>query len=159
MIRTILPAVLPLVMLIHPLIASAQAQTPPQQRGAPAPAPPPSGPQTPAPQRGQQTSPPQTPAPQPAPRPAAPNPPMPMTLWQVIDSLTPLKPSSRVEDLVSKSGVRFQATPAVLDILKEFGAGPKLLSMIPAAPAASAAAPKVAGPLTVTCEPKDCTVV
>jgi PEGA domain len=85
---------------------------------------------------------------------------MPMTLRQVIESLITLKSSSRVEDLVSKSGVRFQATPAVLDILKEFGAGPKLLSMIPAAAApASAPAAKVAGPLTVMCEPKDCTIV
>jgi hypothetical protein len=83
-----------------------------------------------------------------------------MTLRQVIESLITLKSSSRVEDLVSKSGVRFQATPAVLDILKEFGAGPKLLSMIPAAAApASAPAAKVAGPLTVMCEPKDCTIV
>lgn len=164
MIRTIFPAVLPLVMLIHPLIASAQAQTPPQQRGAtpPAPqqsAPPQSAPQTPAPQRGQQTSPPQTSAPQRGQRAAA-KPPMPMTLRQVIESLITLKSSSRVEDLVSKSGVKFQATPGVLDILKEFGAGPKLLSMIPAAPAApSAPAAKVAGPLTVMCEPKDCTIV
>src|SRR5262249_10975194 len=150
MIRIILPAVLPLVMLIHPLIASAQAQTPPQQRGAPAQAPPPSGPQTPAPQRGQQTSPPQTPAPQRGHPAAAEKPPMPMTLRQVIESLITLKTSSRVEDLVSKSGVRFQATPAVLDILKEFGAGPKLLSMIPPAPAApSAPAAQLAGPLTL----------
>jgi PEGA domain len=164
MIRTIFPTVLSLVMLIHPLIASAQAQTPPQQRGAPAPAPQQSAPQTPAPQRGQQTSPPQTSPPQTsAPQRgqrAAAKPPMPMTLRQVIESLITLKSSSRVEDLVSKSGVRFQATPAVLDILKEFGAGPKLLSMIPAAAApASAPAAKVAGPLTVMCEPKDCTIV
>src|SRR5262245_38832906 len=160
MIRTIFPAVLPLVMLIHPLIASAQAQTPPQQRGATPPAPQQSAPpQTPAPQRGQQTSPPQTSAPQRGQR-AAPKPPMPMTLRQVIESLITLKSSSRGEDLVSKSGVKFQATPGVLDILKEFGAGPKLLSMIPAAAAApSAPAAKVAGPLTVMCEPKDCTIV
>src|SRR5262245_887943 len=161
MIRTIFPAVLPLVMLIHPLIGSAQAQTPPQQqqRGATPPAPQQSAPQTPAPQRGQQTSPPQTSAPQRGQRAAA-KPPMPMTLRQVIESLITLKSSSRVEDLVSKSGVKFQATPGVLDILKEFGAGPKLLSMIPPAPAAaSAPAAKVAGPLTVMCEPKDCTIV
>jgi hypothetical protein len=159
MIRTIFPAVLSLVMLIHPLIASAQAQTAPQQRGAPPPEPQQSPPQTPAPQRGQQTSPPQTSAPQRGQRAAA-KPPMPMTLRQVIESLITLKSSSRVEDLVSKSGVRFQATPGVLDILKEFGAGPKLLSMIPAAAApASAPAAKVAGPLTVMCEPKDCTIV
>jgi hypothetical protein len=48
----------------------------------------------------------------------------------------------------------------VLDILKEFGAGPKLLSMIPSAPAApTPPAPKVAGPLEIVCEPKDCSVV
>src|SRR5262249_9020352 len=160
MIRTIFPAVLPLVMLIHPLTASAQAQTPPQQRGATPPAPQQSPPpQTPAPQRGQQTSPPQSPAPQRGQRAAA-KPPMPMTLRQGIESLTMLKGSSGVENLVTKSGVKFQATPGVLDILKEFGAGPNLLSMIPAAPAApSAPAAKVAGPLTVMCEPKDCTIV
>src|SRR5215813_5850071 len=85
--------------------------------------------------------------------------PMPMTLRQVIESLLTLKNSSRVEDQISKAGVRFQATPAVLDILKEFGAGPKLLAMIPPAPAPpSAPAPKAAGPLTVICEPKDCAV-
>jgi len=84
---------------------------------------------------------------------------MPMTLRQVVESLISLKSSSRVEDQVSKAGVRFQATPGVLDILKEFGAGPKLLSMIPPAPAPpSAPAPKAAGPLTVICEPKDCAV-
>jgi len=82
-----------------------------------------------------------------------------MTLRQVIESLITLKSSSRVEDLVSKAGVRFQATPGVLDILKEFGAGPKLLSMIPPASAPASPAPRVAGPLTVMCEPKDCTIV
>src|SRR5262245_19254361 len=156
MIRTIFPAVLLLVMFIAPRVASAQAQTPPQQRGAPTPAPTQSVPQTPAPQRGPQTAPPQSSSPQRGQRAAAPKPPMPMTLRQVIESLITLKSSSRVEDLVSKAGVRFQATPGVLDILKEFGAGPKLLSMIPPAPAAaSAPAAKVAGPLTVMCEPKD----
>ena len=84
---------------------------------------------------------------------------MPMTLRQVIESLIALKNSSRVEDQVSKAGVRFQATPAVLDILKEFGAGPRLLSLIPPPPAPAAPpAAKVAGPLTVICEPKDCIV-
>src|SRR5215510_3803622 len=115
MIRTIFPAVLPLVMLMHPLIGSAPAQTPPQQRGGTPPAPQQPAPQTPAPQRGQQTSPPQTSAPQRGQRAAA-KPPMPMTLRQVIESLITLKSSSRVEDLVSKSGVKFQATPGVLDI-------------------------------------------
>jgi hypothetical protein len=48
----------------------------------------------------------------------------------------------------------------VLDILKEFGAGPKLLSMIPVPPTPPAPpGPKVAGPLEVVCEPKDCSVV
>src|SRR5215470_2848532 len=67
--------------------------------------------------------------------------PMPMTLRQVIESLLTLKNSSRVEDQISKAGVRFQATPGVLDILKEFGAGPKLLSMIPPPPAPPAPLP------------------
>ena len=83
----------------------------------------------------------------------------PMTLRQVIESLVTLKNSKRVEDLISKSGVDFQATPAVLQILKDMGASAKLLSMIPATPPPpSAPSPALAGPLTVTCEPKDCLV-
>src|SRR5262249_27070480 len=129
-----------------------QAQTSPQQKAPATPAPQPA-PQTSTPQRGAQPS-----QPQRGQRGQA-KPPMPMTLRQVIESLITLKNSSRVEDQVSKAGVRFQATPAVLDILKEFGAGPKLLSMIPPAPAPPSAPPaKIAGPLTVICEPKDCTV-
>jgi hypothetical protein len=158
MIRTIFPAALLLAIFMHPMVASAQAQTSPPQRGPATPPPPQSGSQAPAPQRGQQTPPPQTSTPQRGQRAAA-KPPSPMTLRQVIESLITLKNSSRVEDQISKAGVRFQATPGVLDILKEFGAGPKLLSMIPAAPAASAPVPRVAGPLTVFCEPKDCTIV
>jgi len=85
---------------------------------------------------------------------------MPLTLRQVIEALSSLKNSSRVEDQISKAGgVQFEATPAVVDILKQFGAGPKLISMIPAPPPPrEAPAPKLAGPLTVICEPKDCVV-
>ena len=163
MTRTIFPAALILAIFMNPMVASAQAQTSPPQRGPATPPPPQSGSQTPAPQRGQQTPPPQTPpvqtsTPQRGQRAAA-KPPATMTLRQVIESLITLKNSSRVEDQISKAGVRFQATPGVLDILKEFGAGPKLLSMIPPAPAASAPAPRVAGPLSVFCEPNDCTIV
>jgi hypothetical protein len=91
-------------------------------------------------------------------------PPEPLTLRQVIEALSGQRGNPRrAEDLVSKAGVQFQATPAVLDVLKEFGASPKLLSMIPTPPAASAPpkppAPILAGPLTVICEPKDCDVV
>ena len=93
---------------------------------------------------------------------AAAKPPTPMTLKQVVEQLQALRSSSRVEDLVSKAGVQFQSTPAVLDLLKQFGAGPRLLSMIPNPPPAPAApappAPKVAGPLTIVCEPIDCMV-
>jgi hypothetical protein len=152
MTHTISAAVLSLAMLVQCSIAFAQAQTSPQQK---VPAPPASqpAPQTPTPQRGAPPS-----QPQRGQRAQAKTP-MPMTLRQVIESLITLKNSSRVEDQVSKAGVSFQATPGVLDILKEFGAGPRLLSMIPPAPApSSAAAAKVAGPLTVICEPKDCTV-
>jgi hypothetical protein len=47
-----------------------------------------------------------------------------------------------------------------VDILKEFGAGPKLLAMIPAPPAPPPPpAPKIAGSLTVICEPLDCSVI
>ncbi len=94
---------------------------------------------------------------------ASAKPPTPMTLRQVIESLSSLRNSGRVEDLVAKAGVQFQATPAVIDILKQFGAGPKLLSMIPVPPPTppppEPPAPKIAGPLTVVCEPKDCAVV
>src|SRR5215831_17195477 len=86
--------------------------------------------------------------------------PSPMTLKQVIESLSSLHSSTRVESLIAKSGVQFQATPEVVDILKQFGAGPKLISMIPAPPLPpTPPAPKIAGPLTITCEPKDCNVV
>src|SRR5215471_14075369 len=37
--------------------------------------------------------------------------PTPMTLKQVIDSLSSLKSSTRVESLIAKAGVQFQATP------------------------------------------------
>src|SRR5207248_3039400 len=109
--------------------------------------------QTPPPAAGQRGTPPKQPA-KPVP---------PLTLRQVIESLSSLRNSSRVEDLISKRGVQFQASPGVLDILKEFGAGPKLLSMIPVPPSPPppAAAPSVkpAGALTVICEPKDCAVI
>src|SRR5262245_24445920 len=103
-------------------------------------------PPQPQPQRGQRAS-------QPRPQP-------PMTLRQVIESLISLKNSTRVEDLISRRGVQFQGNPAVLGILREFGAGPKLLGMIPVPPPPpSPPAPKVAGALTVVCEPRDCSVI
>jgi hypothetical protein len=96
----------------------------------------------------------------PAGRRPAPKPQPPLTLRQVIESLITLKSSARVEDLISRRGIQFQSTPGVLDILKEFGGGPKLLSMIPAPPPPPAPpAPKIAGALIIVCEPKDCSVV
>ena len=87
-------------------------------------------------------------------------PPSQMTLKQVIESLSSLRNSARVESLISKAGVQFQATPEVVDILKQFGASQKLISMIPPPPPPPAPpTPKTAGPLTVTCEPKDCNVI
>src|SRR5262245_44416082 len=87
--------------------------------------------------------------------------PTPMTIRQVIESLFSLRNSKRVEDLISKNGVQFEANPTVVDILKQFGASPKLISMIPvpAPPPPPPPPPKLAGPLTVVCEPIDCTVV
>src|SRR5262249_52807856 len=87
-------------------------------------------------------------------------PPTPLTLRQVIEGLLSLKNSARVEDQISKAGgVEFEATPAVVDILKQFGASPKLISMIPVPPKPpEPPAPVTAGPLTVVCEPKDCAV-
>jgi len=84
-----------------------------------------------------------------------------MTLKQVIDSLSSLRNSARVESLISKAGgVQFQATPEVVDLLKQYGASQKLISMIPPPPAPPPLpAPKTAGPLTVTCEPKDCNII
>src|SRR5689334_5729958 len=77
--------------------------------------------------------------------------PTPLTLRQVIESLLSLRNSSRVEDLISKAGVQFEATPAVVDVLKQFGASPKLISMIPPPPPPSLPPPppppRVAGPL------------
>lgn len=97
---------------------------------------------------------------------ASAKPPTPLTLRQVIESLSSLRNSRRVEDQISKAGVQFQATHEVVDILKQFGASPKLISMIPVPPPPAPPppppeppAPKVAGPLTVVCEPKDCAVV
>jgi len=84
----------------------------------------------------------------------------PLTLRQVIEALSSLKKSGAVEDQISKAGVQFEATPQVVDILKQFGASPKLISMIPVPPPPpEMPAPKMAGPLTVVCEPKDCVVV
>jgi hypothetical protein len=86
-----------------------------------------------------------------------------MTLKQVIESLSSLRSSQRVEDLISKSGVQFQATPGVADLLKQFGASARLISMIPPPPtpppAPAPAAPKLAGPLSIVCEPNDCVVL
>src|SRR5262245_34989094 len=120
------------VTFAYPVSLSAQVRGTP---AAPAPAPPPPAQTQQQPQRG--TAPATTPQTPPAAargqRPA-PKPPTPMTLRQVLESLSSLKNTARVEDLVSKAGVQFQATPGVLDILKEFGAGPKLLAMIPQPP-------------------------
>jgi hypothetical protein len=117
--------------------------------------------------RGAQTAPqtaPQTPSqtPQRGQRAAA-KPPTLLTLRQVLESLFTLKNSTRVEDMISKAGgVQFRATPDNVDILKQFGASQKLISMIPAPPPPPAPpqppAPKLAGPLTIVCEPKDCVV-
>jgi hypothetical protein len=86
-----------------------------------------------------------------------------MTLRQVIESLLSLRNSARVENLITTRGVQFQSSPAILDILKEFGASPKLLSLIPQPPPApeppEPVAPKAAGPLNIVCEPTDCLVV
>jgi hypothetical protein len=94
---------------------------------------------------------------------ASAKPPSPMTLRQVLESLSSSRSSTRVENLISKAGVQFRATPEVIDILKQFGAGPKLISLIPAPPPPAEPptppAPKTAGPLTVVCQPKDCAVV
>lgn len=98
------------------------------------------------------------PQPQPAVRRAPAKPPTPLTLRQVIEAT--LRKPSNVEDQVSKAGVQFKATPEVIDILKQFGASPKLISMIPVPPPPpEVPAPRMSGPLTVICEPKDCVVV
>jgi hypothetical protein len=105
--------------------------------------------------RGPQLPPPRTQA-------AAPRTQPPLTLKQVIESLSSLKSSKRVEDLISRRGVQFEAGPGVLDILKEFGASAKLLSMIPAPPAPVVVAKPpepIAGAFTVVCEPVDCAVI
>jgi hypothetical protein len=136
------------VMLVGSGMISAQ------ERGAqvPAPAPAPKSPQPP----------------QPARRAAPPKVQPPLTLKEVVQSLVSLRNSTRVENLISTRGIQFQSSPAVLDILKEFGASPKLLLLVkekaqpvpePPAPVVVAPVNKVAGPLNVVCEPKDCLVI
>src|SRR5215472_16615115 len=61
-----------------------------------------------------------TPQPQRGQRATSSKPPTPLKLREVIESLSSLRNSGRVEDLVSKAGVQFQASPAVVDILKQF---------------------------------------
>ena len=95
-------------------------------------------------------------------QPAAPQP-GPLSISQVIESLYSLG-VTRTEELVSKNKVQFEATPEIVEILKDLGATDKLLSLIPkpkpqpVAPPPVAEAPKVAGPFRVTCEP-DCYIV
>jgi hypothetical protein len=120
------------------LVSSPLAAAPglAQTRGA---APPP------APQRGQKRAP--------------AKPPTPLTLRQVVDALSALKNSSRVEDQITKAGgVQFEASPPVLDLLKQYGASPKLLALIPVPPLPPVVTVPKAGPLTIVCEPKDCAV-
>src|SRR5262245_16165621 len=74
------------------------------------------------------------PPPQQTPRPAtrgAAKAPTPLTLKQVLDSLSALKNSKRVEDQIARAGVQFRATPETVDILKQYGASAQLISMIP----------------------------
>jgi hypothetical protein len=110
--------------------------------------------------KAQQPPPPQTP--RPAARGAA-KAPTPLTLKQVLDSLSTLRNSKRVEDQIARAGVQFRATPETVDILKQYGASAKLISMIPPPPAAPVPPqppePKIAGALTVACEPIDCVLV
>ena len=147
------------VLLISPQLISAQS------RGTPVP------PKTTSPPQAGTTPPPQTgttPPPQAGKRGTPPKVQPPLTLRQVIESLLTLKNSARVESLVAARGIQFQSSPAVLDILKDFGANPKLLAAISAAapppdepPPPKEVTPvnKVAGPLNVVCQPKDCLVV
>src|SRR4051812_556666 len=97
-------------------------------------------------------------------QPSAPQPAAPLSISQVIESLYSLG-VTRTEELVSRNKVQFEATPEIVGILKDLGATDKLLSFIPnprpqpAALAAVADVPKVAGPFRVTCEPTDCYIV
>src|SRR6266850_443523 len=121
MAPSIAAAILCLMTLAQPTTTQAQA------RGTTTPAPaPPGG------QRG-----------------TAAKPPTPLTLRQVIESLSATRSSVRAEALVSKAGVQFEASAAVVDILKQFGASQKLISMIPVPPPPPAPpappAPKIAG--------------
>jgi len=96
--------------------------------------------------------------------PSAPQPAAPLGVSQVIESLYSLG-VTRTEELVSRNKVQFEATPEIVEILKELGATDKLLSFIPkprpqpAAPTPVVDVPKVAGPFRVTCEPTDCYIV
>jgi len=88
----------------------------------------------------------------------------PLGISQVIESLYSLG-VTKTEDLVSKNKVQFEATPEIVEILKDLGATDRLLSFIPrakpqpVAPPPVVDVPKVAGPLKVLCEPIDCFIV
>jgi hypothetical protein len=147
-------------LLISPQLISAQTRGTPGPPNAPAPPTTPAPATTPAPPKP-------TPPPQAPKKAAPPKVQPPLTLRQVIESLLTLKNSARVESLVAARGIQFHSSPAVLDILKDFGASPKLLAAISAAAPPDEPPPpkevepvnKVAGPLNVVCEPKDCLVI
>ena len=58
----------------------------------------------------------------------------PLSVSEVIEGLYSLG-SSRAEELVAKRGVKFESSPDLLRILKEFGASDRLLNLIPRPPA------------------------
>jgi len=94
------------------------------------------------------------------PQPPAPTSPAatgPLSPADVIEGLYSLGSVAKVEDLVKKRGVTFYREPIIVDILKQFGATERLLSLIPAPPPPPQ--PKYAGSLRIRCIPVDCMVI
>ena len=75
-------------------------------------------------------------------QPAAPQP-GPLSISQVIESLYSLG-VTRTEELVSRNKVQFEATPEIVEILKDLGATDKLLSLVPKPKPQPVAPPPVA---------------
>ena len=72
------------------------------------------------------------------------------------DTIELLANGLNAETLIKKRSVNFKATPAMLEVLRQYGATDALLSMIPKASPPPA---PVSGEVTLTCEPVDCDVI
>jgi hypothetical protein len=92
-----------------------------------------------------------------SPRPCAESVGDPFTFAQIIEGLRTTDVKRCLVQYVEKRGVKFQATEFVEETLKELNAPPDLFRLIPRVP--EPPKPPVAGPLTVTCQPRDCEII